>query len=186
IIITSTLVWSLRNRKTGHSETDDVVNRIIVLTIQSGAITALFALLDFVLFLAIPNSTANFLVGFPLSKLYSNSLLSTLNARAGWSNTLKDRKHQDNVLFRPGSASGPSPNNSRDLYSHQRRSIFTSTNIGLRVPIATTTIDAIDIVTILPVDLKKPRDLEAAMGTTPDHMGDGEGDLGVRRVVDRL
>ncbi|KIJ31973.1 hypothetical protein M422DRAFT_266203 [Sphaerobolus stellatus SS14] len=120
IIITSTLVWSLRNRKTGHSETDDVVNRITVLTIQSGAITTLFALLDFVLFLAIPNSTANFLVGFPLSKLYSNSLLSTLNARVGWSNTLGNRRHQDNVLFGPGSASGPSPNNSRDLYSHRR------------------------------------------------------------------
>ncbi|KIJ24703.1 hypothetical protein M422DRAFT_39043 [Sphaerobolus stellatus SS14] len=187
IIITSTLVWSLRSRKTGLSETDNVVNRIIVLTIQTGAITALFALLDFVLFLAIPNSTANFLVDFPLSKLYSNSLISTLNARAGWSNTLKGRKLQDNVLFGPGSPSGPSPNNSRDLYSHQRRSIvFTSTNIELRVPIATTTIDTIDIDIILPVDLKTPPDLEAAMGTTPDHMSDGERDLGVRRVVDHL
>ncbi|KIJ24702.1 hypothetical protein M422DRAFT_274451, partial [Sphaerobolus stellatus SS14] len=121
--------------------TDDVVNKIIVLTIQSGAITALFALLDFVLFLAIPSSTANFLVDFPLSKLYSNSLLSTLNARVGWSNTLGDRRHQDNVLFGPGSTSGPSPNSSRDLYSHQRRIILPSTNIELRVPIVTTTID---------------------------------------------
>ncbi|KIJ50226.1 hypothetical protein M422DRAFT_27310, partial [Sphaerobolus stellatus SS14] len=113
IIITSTLVWSLRSRKTGHSKTDDVVNRIIVSTIQTGAITALFALLDFVLFLAIPHATANFLVDFPLSKLYSNSLLSTLNTRTGWSNTLKGLKRQDNVLFGPGSPSGPSPNSSR-------------------------------------------------------------------------
>ncbi|KIJ50246.1 hypothetical protein M422DRAFT_245493 [Sphaerobolus stellatus SS14] len=173
IIITATLVWSLKSRKTGHSETGDIVNRIIASTIQTGAITALFALLDFVLFLAIPNSTANFLVDFPLSKLYSNSLLSTLNTRAGWSNTLKSRNRQDNVLFGPGSPSGASPNSSRDLYSHQR-SVFTSMNIELRVPTVTTTIDTIDIDTILPVDLKRPRDLEAAMGTTPDHMGDGE------------
>ncbi|KIJ39916.1 hypothetical protein M422DRAFT_32518 [Sphaerobolus stellatus SS14] len=183
IIITSALVWSLRSRKTGHLETDNVVNKIIVLTIQTGAITALFALLDFVLFLAIPQIYpfhSNFLVDFPLSKLYSNSLLSTLNARAGWSNALSGRR-QDNVLFGPGSPSGPSPNSSRNLYSHQRRSIFTSTNIELRVPIATTTID-----TILPVDFKRPRDLEAAMGTTLDHMGDEEGGLGVIRAVDRL
>ncbi|KIJ39552.1 hypothetical protein M422DRAFT_174943, partial [Sphaerobolus stellatus SS14] len=130
IIITSTLVWLLISRKTGLSKTDDVVNNIIVLTIQTGAITALFALLDFVLFLAIPVKLdsvsliekpmpiqqiypfhSNFLVDFPLSKLYSNSLLSTLNARARWSNALEGR--QDNVLFGPGSPSGPSPNSSR-------------------------------------------------------------------------
>ncbi|KIJ39571.1 hypothetical protein M422DRAFT_257622 [Sphaerobolus stellatus SS14] len=182
IIITSTLVWSLRSRKTGLSKTDDVVNRIIVLTIQTGAITALFALLDFVFFLAIPNATANFLVDFALSKLYSNSLLSTLNTRVGWSNTLKGRNRQDNVPFGPGSPSGPSPNSSRDLYSPQRRSVFSgiSTNIELGVLTVTTTVDTTDIDTILPVDFKRLRDLEAA-----DHMGDGEGDLGVRRVVDR-
>ncbi|KIJ24708.1 hypothetical protein M422DRAFT_39048, partial [Sphaerobolus stellatus SS14] len=189
IIITSTLVWSLRSRKTGHPETDDVVNRIIVLAIQTGAITAIFALLDFVFFLAIPQIYlfhSNFLVDFPLSKLYSNSLLSTLNARAGWSNTLMDRRRQNNVLFGLGSPSGPSSNSSRGLYSHQRRSIFTSTNIELRVSPATTTIDTIDKDTTLPVDLKRPQDLEAAIGTIPDHMGDGEGEIGVRRVVDRL
>ena len=38
----------------------------------------------------------NYIWDFALSKLYSNSLLSTLNARGGWRTTFTNR---DNVLF---------------------------------------------------------------------------------------
>lgn len=43
-----------------------------------------------------PNS--NFVWDFALSKLYTNALISTLNARAGWGN-LTDRGYGPNVLF---------------------------------------------------------------------------------------
>lgn len=43
-----------------------------------------------------PNS--NFVWDFALSKLYTNALISTLNARAGWG-TLTDRGSGHNVLF---------------------------------------------------------------------------------------
>lgn len=44
-------------------------------------------------------SFRNFVWGFALSKLYSNWLLSTLNARGGWKVT---STIQDNVLFGNG------------------------------------------------------------------------------------
>ncbi|KAG9219088.1 hypothetical protein CCMSSC00406_0001498 [Pleurotus cornucopiae] len=97
VIITSSLVYHLYKRKTGIRATDDIINRIMRLTIQTGMITALFAALDVISFLAIKNTSMNFLWDFPLSKLYTNSLLSTLNARAGWNNLVVD--DQDNVLF---------------------------------------------------------------------------------------
>ncbi|KAG9312689.1 hypothetical protein JVU11DRAFT_7107 [Chiua virens] len=108
ILITGTLVLSLMRRRTGIRVTDQLVNRIIrcesfltrqsrkvrtslniVVTVQTGLVTAAFAILNVTLFM-------NFIFDFSLSKLYSNSLLSTLNARSGWkpSSTL-----QDNVLF---------------------------------------------------------------------------------------
>ncbi|KAF4614430.1 hypothetical protein D9613_003522 [Agrocybe pediades] len=82
VIITASLTWSLRKRRTGHKATDEQVARIILLTIQTGALTSLFALTDFFLFVFLPQTNINFVFDLPLSKLYTNSLLSTLNARS--------------------------------------------------------------------------------------------------------
>ncbi|KAL1950417.1 hypothetical protein VTO73DRAFT_5541 [Trametes versicolor] len=81
--ITVALVWHLRKHKTGFVATDDIVNRIIRLTVQTGLITALCAVIDLVLFLASP-SGLHLVFNLPLSKLYTNSLMSSLNSRAGW------------------------------------------------------------------------------------------------------
>ncbi|EJF57076.1 hypothetical protein DICSQDRAFT_92661 [Dichomitus squalens LYAD-421 SS1] len=81
--ITVALVWHLRKHKTGFAATDDIVNRIIRLTVQTGLITALCALVDLVLFIATP-AGLHLLFNLPLSKLYTNSLMSSLNSRSGW------------------------------------------------------------------------------------------------------
>ncbi|KDQ22170.1 hypothetical protein PLEOSDRAFT_1109288 [Pleurotus ostreatus PC15] len=98
VIITASLALSLSRRKTGISNTDDAVNRIIRLTIQTGLITAIFAALDVIFFLALPRTTINFIWDFALSKLYTNALLSTLNARVGWNKAANANTHH-NVLF---------------------------------------------------------------------------------------
>ncbi|KAH7873927.1 uncharacterized protein C8R40DRAFT_1007789, partial [Lentinula edodes] len=78
ILITVTLVWILWKKCTNIRATDDAVSRIIRLTVQTGAITAFSAILDVILFLAIPNTTVNFVWDFALSKLYTNALISML------------------------------------------------------------------------------------------------------------
>ncbi|KAI0669251.1 hypothetical protein C8Q78DRAFT_1042508 [Trametes maxima] len=82
-LITASLVWHLRHHKTGMPVTDDIVNRIIRLTVQTGLITALCAIIDLVLFLATPTGL-HLIFNLPLSKLYTNSLMSSLNSRQGW------------------------------------------------------------------------------------------------------
>ncbi|KAI0726468.1 hypothetical protein C8Q72DRAFT_526455 [Fomitopsis betulina] len=82
-VIAISLVWHLRKHKTGFSQTDDVVNKIIRTTVQTGLITALCAIIDLMLFLATP-SGLHLIFNLPLSKLYTNSLMSSLNSRAGW------------------------------------------------------------------------------------------------------
>ncbi|KAL0949030.1 hypothetical protein HGRIS_009125 [Hohenbuehelia grisea] len=56
-IITCTLVFSLSRRKTGFNSTDDAINRIIRMTVQTGLITAIFAALDVISFMAIGETT---------------------------------------------------------------------------------------------------------------------------------
>ncbi|KAM5538433.1 hypothetical protein V8D89_007766 [Ganoderma adspersum] len=83
MLITAALVWHLRKHKTGMSVTDDLINKIIHLTVQTGLITALFAMINLALYLAIP-SGYDLIFNMPLAKLYTNSLMSTLNSRRTW------------------------------------------------------------------------------------------------------
>ncbi|KDR77613.1 hypothetical protein GALMADRAFT_245760 [Galerina marginata CBS 339.88] len=57
LLITMALSWSLVKRKTGIKTTDDKVSRIIRLTVQTGLITAIFALVDVVVFLTVQHTT---------------------------------------------------------------------------------------------------------------------------------
>ncbi|KAJ7860344.1 hypothetical protein B0H13DRAFT_2355662 [Mycena leptocephala] len=81
VLIAIILTYSLATRKTGFTAVDGQINRIIRLTVQTGAITAVGAIADVILFLAFPTTTLQFIPDFPLSKLYTICLLSTLNAR---------------------------------------------------------------------------------------------------------
>ncbi|CAE6346172.1 unnamed protein product [Rhizoctonia solani] len=83
VIITVVLTWYLHTHRTGFSKTEDLIARLIRLTVQTGLITTLWALVDLIMYLAVPNPL-HLLFNLPLPKLYSNSLLSTLNARGGW------------------------------------------------------------------------------------------------------
>jgi len=99
VTITLSLAINLARRKTGFSGTDDVIDRIIRLTIQTGFITAVVAVLDIVCFLVLPHTTINFVWDFALSKLYTNSLMSTLNARSTYADLMSKRATSHNVLF---------------------------------------------------------------------------------------
>jgi len=100
LLITLSLSWSLFRRKTGVKSTDDQITRIILLTIQTGSLTTFFALADVIVFLIVPRTNINFVFDLALSKLCTNSLLCTLNARAGWNNLAGPGSNGDaNVLF---------------------------------------------------------------------------------------
>ncbi|KAJ7463842.1 hypothetical protein B0H11DRAFT_2192837 [Mycena galericulata] len=88
LVIAFCLAWALKGKKTGMASTDTVVDRIIRMTIQTGVVTAFFNVMDVVSFLTIKNATFNFMFNIPLSKLYSNCLMSTLNARTDFNKKL--------------------------------------------------------------------------------------------------
>ncbi|EGO01346.1 hypothetical protein SERLA73DRAFT_134704 [Serpula lacrymans var. lacrymans S7.3] len=108
IFITVLLVWHLNRRKTGFSTTDDIVNRIIRLTIQTGMITTIFAFIDLILFVTDPTGL-HLIFNFPLCVLYANSLMSTLNSRGSWrfvqnKEGLSSSGQQTSAIVRPGGA----------------------------------------------------------------------------------
>ncbi|KAL4268951.1 hypothetical protein AB1N83_002389 [Pleurotus pulmonarius] len=64
--------------------TTQTVDRIIRLTIQTGLLQTALELLHLIFFVSDASGT-HLIFNYILSKLYSNSLLSTLNSRSGWS-----------------------------------------------------------------------------------------------------
>ncbi|KAI0322364.1 hypothetical protein OF83DRAFT_797809 [Amylostereum chailletii] len=81
--ITAIMVWHLRKHKRGFKLSDDLLDKIIRLTVQTGMLTSVWAIVDLCVYLSIPTGI-HLIFNLPLSKLYSNSLLSSLNSRAGW------------------------------------------------------------------------------------------------------
>ncbi|PBK97733.1 hypothetical protein ARMGADRAFT_1076192 [Armillaria gallica] len=98
IFITVIMVWHLffaclcsnrdaynfqRKHKTGFQASDELVDRVIRLTMQTGLITSVCATLDLIFYLVDPTGT-HLIFNFPLCKLYTNSMMSSLNSRGGW------------------------------------------------------------------------------------------------------
>ncbi|CAE6532937.1 unnamed protein product [Rhizoctonia solani] len=83
ITITCILSWYLHTHRTGYSKTDDIITRLVRITVQTGLITTVWATSDLLVYLCWPNNMHVFFQ-LPLCKLYTNSLMSTLNSRAGW------------------------------------------------------------------------------------------------------
>ncbi|KAJ6595733.1 hypothetical protein DFH09DRAFT_146046 [Mycena vulgaris] len=80
ILITAIFVVHLKSHKSGMESSDALVDRIVRTTVQTGLATALCATIDLVLFLTDPIGL-HLIFNIPLCKLYTNSLLSSLNAR---------------------------------------------------------------------------------------------------------
>ncbi|KZP13131.1 hypothetical protein FIBSPDRAFT_936504 [Athelia psychrophila] len=78
---TTALCYYLRIRKTGFSGTDHVINRIFIWTLQTGLITTVAALASFILSITLTNTSIWICIAVFQSKLYSNSLLASLNGR---------------------------------------------------------------------------------------------------------
>ncbi|KAJ7824783.1 hypothetical protein B0H14DRAFT_3727469 [Mycena olivaceomarginata] len=121
VVLTVSLVASLWTRKTNMISTDSYVNKIIRLSIQTGFVTAAGALLDLILFLSVTNSTFNFMFDFPLSKLYTNALISTLNARP-WQEHVSQHE-APNALFEQS-------NQGQSSFSGQGQTSFTLVQRG--------------------------------------------------------
>jgi len=134
ILITVSLVMTLSKKKTGFAATDSVLDKIIRTTIQTGMITALFSILDVVCFMILPHYAVNFVWDLSLSKLYSNCLMSTLNARQ----KLNSASHQSTFQQRRSVVLSPRPGAGGSSNGSGKQESFLDSSLG---PIGSVTYD---------------------------------------------
>ncbi|KAH9943932.1 hypothetical protein B0H21DRAFT_746998 [Amylocystis lapponica] len=81
ILIAGILSVLLYNSKGGIARTDSLLNRLIAFSLSTGALTSLCALMSLIFISALPGTLIFITFYTPLGRLYTNSLLATLNAR---------------------------------------------------------------------------------------------------------
>jgi len=79
-LITVSLVWRLKQHDNGFPATADRLNKIVRLTVQTGLATTIVEIAHLITFLVLATGI-HLIFNLPLGRLYTNSLMSTLNAR---------------------------------------------------------------------------------------------------------
>ncbi|KAK0226623.1 hypothetical protein IW262DRAFT_1492017 [Armillaria fumosa] len=81
IIIAICMTYYLMRSNTGFRRTQMLVTKLIRLTVETGSVTAVVALLSFVLFFAFPHQTFYGTPTLIVAKLYANNVYMVLNSR---------------------------------------------------------------------------------------------------------
>jgi len=94
-VIAASMSMMLRERRTGISSSDSVVQKFMAYSIYTGLLTAICVLVTLVTYIIDPKSFVYLAFYFVFSKLYTISLLGWLNART----LLHESKHQPTDLL---------------------------------------------------------------------------------------
>ncbi|KAJ3529594.1 hypothetical protein NM688_g7834 [Phlebia brevispora] len=81
-LIAFSILWFLGRSRTGFSSMDQIIDVIIVYTVENGLLTSMCTVASFVCWVTMPHNFIFLGLHFAIGKLYANSFLATLNARA--------------------------------------------------------------------------------------------------------
>ncbi|KXN88824.1 hypothetical protein AN958_06693, partial [Leucoagaricus sp. SymC.cos] len=81
LLITFVLTFVLSRSRTGFRKTDTIINRLIRGAIQTGLFASIFALADLFSFVLHRDTNLYAMFAYPIGRIYTNTLLDTLNAR---------------------------------------------------------------------------------------------------------
>ncbi|PBK86500.1 hypothetical protein ARMGADRAFT_1086347 [Armillaria gallica] len=88
VVIAICMTYYLTRRNTSFQQTQILVTKLIRLTIETGSVTAVVALLSLILFFVLPGQTFYSTPVFIMPKLYANTVYMVLNSRirimGGW------------------------------------------------------------------------------------------------------
>ncbi|KAF4580333.1 hypothetical protein EYR38_003229 [Pleurotus pulmonarius] len=106
VLITGSLVWYLRRGRGVFKQTQSLVDRLVIYSINIGLVTSMLSLVAMITWFAMPDNfiftTFHILIG----KVYVNSLLVTLNTRKTIRSTGKSNKFKFEVNSSGGISDG--------------------------------------------------------------------------------
>lgn len=107
LLISGTLIWSLKSVQTDFKSTKRLVSRIVHLSFETAALTTLVAFGNFVASFYAEQNTAHLLFQFVMGKMYSHSVMVTLLARKRLARTADNTSIKlDHISTNGGTISG--------------------------------------------------------------------------------
>ncbi|EDR15199.1 uncharacterized protein LACBIDRAFT_301153 [Laccaria bicolor S238N-H82] len=131
LLITVVLTFVLSRSRTGFQKTDSMINRLIRGAIQTGLFASIFALADLFSFLLHRETNLYAMFAFPIGRIYTNTLLDTLNARIDLKskNTTLDLDSEHTNAYRLQNQSQTLGTQSHTMHSiHVKRETVTDTS----------------------------------------------------------
>lgn len=84
VFIAGLLLYYLHKGKTGYqTSVDHVIERLIRTVIETCSVGAIVCIVDIIVFTTKPQTNLHFLFALPQGRIYTNTLMVTLNSRAG-------------------------------------------------------------------------------------------------------
>ncbi|KAJ6530366.1 hypothetical protein DFH09DRAFT_1184200 [Mycena vulgaris] len=99
LAITIFLVFYLNKSRTGLSKTDTVISRLIRSTIESAAFATFFAIMILITFTTLSTTGFHLLFSIPMGRIYTSTLLSTLNRRQSLRHDLSGTRDLGDLAF---------------------------------------------------------------------------------------
>ncbi|KAJ7309995.1 hypothetical protein DFH08DRAFT_1088175 [Mycena albidolilacea] len=84
--LTLSLMYYLHQYRTGFTKTDTVIRRLMRSALESAAFATFFSIMILIMFTVLPKTGLHLMFSQPMGRIYTSTLLSTLNARE----TLRD------------------------------------------------------------------------------------------------
>ncbi|KAI0334812.1 hypothetical protein GY45DRAFT_1367269 [Cubamyces sp. BRFM 1775] len=117
VTIAAILCTILHRSRTGFSKSNTLINRLMVFAVNTGLLTSVCACLSLITIVALPNTFVYICFFFLVGRLYSNSLMATLNARK----SLRENSSNELSVSLRDIQPAASTNLSNLPYSMQRR-----------------------------------------------------------------
>ncbi|KAL4255166.1 DUF6534 domain-containing protein [Pleurotus pulmonarius] len=103
VVIAFSLCVLLHRSRTGFQRSDSMINKLIIFAVNTGVLTSLCAIASLISIAVAPTTFLYIAFFFCLGRLYSNSLLATLNARKmirAASGGVQSTSDHNNISFR--------------------------------------------------------------------------------------
>ncbi|THU77609.1 hypothetical protein K435DRAFT_846115 [Dendrothele bispora CBS 962.96] len=79
--IAISLCYFLQQKRTGYKRTDEIIDRLMLFSINSGLITSVTSIACLITYLVVPKTWVYLALCFLISRLYGNTFLNALNSR---------------------------------------------------------------------------------------------------------
>ncbi|CAE7173949.1 unnamed protein product [Rhizoctonia solani] len=143
VLISAVLIWTLLRVRTPFRKTEAVITKIIRVTMETSSITASIAVINLVLYLALPGEAYHLLPQLIMGKMYAISVMVTLSSRKDLQEIMSSPPTTSYYESTRGRAAATTPQNGVVVTTSYQQNVDDSKGRPHDIELGTRTIDTV-------------------------------------------